>query len=296
MKGTVLITGAKGFIGTELSRQLKALDYKVIGMDMIDSPDEEKAGEYIKFNISDEGLEKVLPENLTAIVHLAGLSRDPDCRDKLQDTFKINVLSTIKLLDAAKAKGTKQFIFASSEWVYGETKGHELKDEESAIEILKLETEYAISKAVCEGAIKQKYRRGFCDVTICRFGIVYGPRPNKMTAVEGIFENIRTKDTVEVGALKSGRCFVHVEDLARGIIASIGVKGYETINLVGPKVNTIEAIVEASKKITGKNPKVVETNPDGFNVRNVSNKKAIELIKWQPKYSLEEGMRTLLPK
>ena len=53
---------------------------------------------------------------------------------------------------------------------------HEIKDENSMINVGNIKSEYALSKLVSEINLTQKYRQGFCPVTILRFGIVYGPR------------------------------------------------------------------------------------------------------------------------
>ena len=291
-KGTVLVTGAKGFIGTELVKQLKHKGLRVIQVDVLDL----KEDDYIKCDISSDDILKIIPENVDAIVHLAGLSRDSDCKDKMYVCFNTNVMRTIRLMEFAIQKNSKQFIFASSEWVYGETKDNELKNESSAVEVLKLNSEYALSKAVSESALRQMSISNNCSVTVCRFGIVYGPRAKPMTAVESIFLDVLNKDIVEVGSLRSGRCFIHVEDIASGIISTIGLKGFNIIGIEGEKLVTMADIIDSSKKITGKNPEVVQKNPENYNIRLISNDNILKTSDWKPKISLDAGLKTLLKK
>src|SRR5262249_8241749 len=150
-----------------------------------------------------------------------------------------------------------QFIFASSEWVYGDWKDASIvKDEDSLIDVQALNSEYALSKLVSEVNLRQKYQYGFCDVAILRFGIIYGPREKNWSAVESVFNAVKTQDEVTVGSLKTGRCFIHVDDIVVGIIASLGLKGFNVINLEGEGLITLGQIIETSKKILGKNPAV----------------------------------------
>jgi len=75
---------------------------------------------------------------------------------------------------------------------------------------------------VSEANFKQEYQHGFFDVTILRFVIIYGHRKCNSSAVESLFNDVKTKDVIEVGALKTGGCFVHAFDIIEGIIKAIG--------------------------------------------------------------------------
>ena len=141
--------------------------------------------------------------------------------------------------------------------------------------------------------LKQEFLQNFCSTTILRFGIIYGPREDNWSAVEAIFDMSKNKDKVTIGSLKTGRRFVHVSDIANGIIQSFGLKGFNIINLTGDKVETLEDIIKASEKILGKTLKIVETNPDNISIRNPSNKKAEDIISWKPKIDLLQGLESL---
>ena len=154
--------------------------------------------------------------------------------------------------------------------------------------------EYAFSKFVSELNLRQKYKYGFCPVTILRFGIIYGPRKNNWSAVESLFNAVRVKDEVHVGTLSTGRCFIHIEDIVSGIVASLGLRGIHVLDLQGPHFVSLGDIIAFSKKLTGRSPKVVETAAKNFNIRNISNQSALSAIKWQPAYDIEKGLASLL--
>ncbi len=286
----LFITGAEGFVGKELISQCRRQGFEVFAVDII------KSGEpnHYQANICSKDIINLIPENADAIIHLAGLTRDSDCKDRAYDCFDANVMATLNLIDAAHKKKVKQFIFASSEWVYGECQDSEIKDEASLIDITKLSSEYALSKLVSEANLRQKFQHGFCSVTILRFGIIYGSRKKNWSAVESIFNTVRTKDEVIVGSLKTGRCFIHVSDIALGIIKSVGLDGFNIINLEGDKLITLRDIIKTSVKILNKTPQIIETDPIKISIRNISNEKALKLLNFKPEIDLETGLRLLL--
>ena len=286
----IVITGSESFVGKELISQLKNI-HKIIGFDTVNT----KSDEYIfhQIDIRNSNIEELIPENADAIIHLAALSRDPDCKGKSFECFDINVMGTLNLIQAAIKKNVKQFIFASSEWVYNEFKENEIKNEESFIDISKHTSEYALSKLVSESNLRQINQQGFKNITILRFGIIYGPRPNSLSAVESIFNTIKSKDEIQVVSLRNGRRFVHVTDIAKGITKAIGIEGFNIINLTSEKVITLGEIIQKSQKILNKSIKVIETDPENINVRNPSNAKAKRILGWSPEIDIENGLKTL---
>lgn len=287
---TVVITGVKGFVGREVYLQCKEGGIVTIGIDTIESDEEN----YYKTDVNAPDIADIIPESTDAIIHLAALSRDKDCANNARECFRVNVQGTLNLMDAAEKRKVKNFIFASTEWVYDRFGINEIKDEESSIDVMNLKSEYALSKLVSEVNLRQKYQHGFCNTTILRFGIIYGPRPSNWSAVEAIFNDARTKDTVSVGSLKTGRCFIHVDDIAAGILKAVDLKGFNLINLQGGEFITLGNIVETSQKLLNRDVLVVEAAPDSFNTRNVSNMKAKALLKWEPRFNLEKGLMSLL--
>jgi nucleoside-diphosphate-sugar epimerase len=287
----IIITGSESFIGKEIIRQCKDSKIEIIGIDVIEKENSEF--EYHKMNITEKTISNIIPNNVDAIIHLAALSRDPDCKGKAFECFQNNVMGTLNLMNCAKEKNVKQFIFASSEWVYDEFKENESKNEKSPINSLTLTSEYALSKLTSEINLKQEYQSKFCDVTILRFGIIYGPRKNNWSAVESICNQIKNKTEIQVGSLKNGRRFIHVTDIVKGIMKSIGLKGCNTINLTGDKIITIADLIEVGEKFYNKKIKVTEKDSNEKNIRNPSNNKAKDVLNWTPEISLEEGLKSI---
>lgn len=288
----IVITGSESFVGRELISQCKDKGLDVIGLDSIDV--NHTNYEFRQIDIRSPKIADFIPEGVDALIHLAALSRDADCRGKAYECFDTNVMGTLNLIKASLARNVKQFIFASTEWVYDTFNMSEEKDENALIDISKHNSEYALSKLVSEANLRQQYTHGFCSVSILRFGIIYGPRKNNWSAVESIFNTVKNQTEVTIGSLKSGRRFIHVSDIARGIIKSIGLEGFNIINLTGNKIITLEDIIEKSQNILGKSAKIIETNPAEISVRNPSNNKAKKILHWEPTIDLETGLRTII--
>ena len=285
----VFVTGTSSFIGVELLRLCKSRGVEVSGIDLV----ENELPNCVVADICSPKISDHIPTGVDAVIHLAAVSRDPDCRDKALKCFESNVMGTLNLIEAAKGKAAKQFIFASSEWVYDNFQEGIPKTEEDPINIANHTSEYALSKLVSEANLRQKFEHGFCPTTILRFGIIYGPRKGNWSAVESIFNSVATQDTVSVGSLKTGRRFVHVSDIASGILAAVGLSGFEIINLQGNQMISLGDIINVSKEITKKNPSVTEKNPGQVSLRTVSNEKAKKIIGWEAKIDLKEGLQSV---
>jgi len=287
----ILVTGAASFVGKELISQCKTKNIEVIGIDAIDLHDADY--EFHKCDIKSSKIKDVIPENIDAIIHLAALSRDQDCREKGYECFDTNVMGTLNLMKVCLEKNVKQFIFASSEWVYDKFEDNKEKDENAYIDISNHTSEYALSKLVSESNLRQQFHHKSCSTTILRFGIIYGPRKSNWSAVETIASAVKNQDEVSVGSLKTGRRFVHVSDIANGIIQSLNLKGFNIINLTSDKIITLGDIINTSQKMFEKSIKINETNPTNVNIRNPSNQKAKKILNWEPKISLVEGLNSI---
>jgi len=289
----VLVTGSESFIGKTLISQLQSTGHKIIGFDSLEPTN--PSYEFHQIDIRNSEINKLIPMDTDVLIHLAALSRDSDCKNKAIECFDVNVMGTLNLIKAAQLQNVKQFIFASSEWVYDKFIDGEEKNEDSEINIENHNSEYALSKLITESNLRQQHNNGFCNVTILRFGIIYGPRKSNWSAVESILSQVKNQKKVSVGSLKTGRRFVHVSDIARGIIHSFGLEGFNIINLTGNQINTLKDIIDKSQTILDKKIEVTEINSNQISIRNPSNFKAKKMIDWEPKISLKTGLESLLP-
>lgn len=283
----IFITGSGSFIGKELIRQCDKAGIDVSGIDLVPA---DRPG-FVTGDIRDPNVGKNIPEGVDAIVHLAALSRDADCKNNVYKCFDVNVMGTLNLINAAQEKKARQFIFASTEWVYdGCDNAQGCSAEGSQVKLKDLTSEYALSKFISECMLHLKFKKGFCPVSILRLGIVYGPRTSNWSAVESLFNDCATKDKITIGSLRTSRHFIHVSDIASAIIKSIGMKGFKILDIQADRLTTLGDIIEMSKKLLARDPYIIEDHGASPSVRSVSNIKAKDTLGWKPLIDMEEGL------
>lgn len=285
----IAVTGAESFIGRTLTALLRRRGDQVVGIDT--APPSVADG--VMLDIRSAGLADHLPEGADAVIHLAAVSREPDCAGNPQAAFDINVTGTANVIAAARRRNIRQVVFASSEWVYGPVVNDAVQDEDTVIDTARVLNEYAASKLAGEMALNVAVRRGLPAGTILRFGIVYGPRPANWSAVEALLSNMRSKDEIIVGSLGTARRFIHVEDIASGIAAAIGQAGFKIFNLAGAELVTLARVIEVSRAVTGRHPRIVERDPAAINVRNPVSTRANRELGWAPVVTIGDGIAGL---
>jgi len=285
-RATLFITGAESFVGVSLLSLCRERGIPYVGVDVLASQDPNVS----RIDICDSALDERIPRD-SVIIHLAAISRDSDCAKNPLLANRVNIEGTLNVLECAKKKGARQLIFASSEWVYGQVSNDSEQHESDEIHVQRLDSIYAITKALGEQYLR--LLRSDLDVTILRFGIIYGPRPSNWSSVESLFDSVRKKEEIVVGSSKSGRRFIHIDDICAGILAAVGCSGFEVFNLSGDSTVTLGQVIDESKVIHGTSPKIIESSPEKISLRNPSNAKAKQHLNWRPFVSLSEGLKTL---
>lgn len=280
------ITGAESFVGKRLVKHCKDKKISYSGVDVVASEDSNIS----KIDICDVNLSEMIPFD-SVVIHLAAISRDPDCARNPSIANRVNVEGTLNVLRSAKIKDCRQLIFASSEWVYGQVSNDSEQQESDELHIQRLDSIYAITKAVGEHYLR--LLREDLAVTILRFGIIYGPRPSNWSAVESLFDSVKNKEEVVVGSLKAGRRFIHVDDICAGILAAVGQTDFEIFNISSDSTVTLGQVIEESMRIHGTTPRVAESSPEKISLRNPSNLKAKQRLNWSPLVSLLDGLKSL---
>ena len=270
----LFITGSESFIGKRLIEICKKNNIKYFGVDT----NTKNTLNSKKLDIRDKNLYKYIPINST-VIHLAAISNDKDCNLKPFLCMDVNVNGTLNLIKAAKKKLVKTFIFASSEWVYGD-KRLNLLNENSDLIIDKKYSLYAQSKIIIEKFLDTN--RIFKNINILRFGIIYGSLVKKnWSSVEKIFEEVKNNNCLIVGSRKTSRRFVHLDDLINGILLSTKLKGFNLLNLTSNEKISLQKIVETSARYLKKKITIIEKKPKEPSIRNIDSSKAQKLLKWK---------------
>jgi nucleoside-diphosphate-sugar epimerase len=220
----VLLTGGAGFIGSIIARKLLADDHYIRIMDTLNygfdpirdiMPNKNLdlfPGDIRKSNDINDALNDV-----DVVLHLAAIVGDPACAVQADNATETNYLSTLRLAVAAKDKGIKKFIFASTCSVYGANE--DLMDETSPKNPQSL---YAQTKIYAENGISQFKAEGF-EPVILRLSTLYGlsPRLRFDLAVNYLTGKMLNENACMIFGGDQWRPFLHVDDAANAFLFAI---------------------------------------------------------------------------
>lgn len=228
MRKKILVTGAAGYIGSVLCRQLLSKGYSVRALDSL------KWGgsalydlmlhpqfEFIRGDIRDEELMDRALEGIWGVVHLAAIVGDPACAKYAEEAREVNLNATRSVFDRCERKGIKRFVFASTCSNYGKMKDpHAYVTETSELRPVSL---YAELKVEFENYLLNECKSYQMCSTSLRFSTVYGfsPRIRFDLTVNEFTRNLTLGLEQEIWGAQFWRPYCHVEDLARSAVLSL---------------------------------------------------------------------------
>lgn len=303
----ILVTGGAGFIGSSLcERLLKDPAIKVTCIDNFDPfysesfkrqnlKELEKNPRFklVEQDIIELGdLEVWLPDDYEAIVHLAARTGERSSIRYPAQYQQVNVTGTQNLLDFARIRGIKQFVFASSGSIYGINPALPWKESEKPLPL----SPYSSTKISGE-MMGHVYARlyGIRFVSL-RFFTVYGPRQRPDLAIHKFTRDIFQDDPITVyGDGSSSRDYTYIDDILRGIMAAIEYNSsdFETINLGSGQAVALQDMIEVIEKACGKKA-IIDRRPEqpgdvSQTCADIS--KASSLLQYRPGTDFEEGIR-----
>ena len=271
----ILVTGGSGFIGSHVVDKLinNNLDVKVFD---IRKP-HRKDVEFIKGSIvSLEELNAAM-RDVEYVFHIAALSNINKVVENPLKAVDLNIMSTAKVLEAARNSGIERVLFASSYFV-DSGKGHL----------------YTTTKVASEMICNDYYTLYRLPFTILKYGTAYGPRSRGEDVISIFVKNALSHQPLTIyGDGNQSRNFIYVEDLAEGNVAALKeIARNKIYNLEGIRPITVKEVAETVKKLIGN----VEIKYKGerrgdFEGKTVSTEKAKKELGWVPKVDFEEGVR-----
>lgn len=304
-----LITGGAGFIGSNLTRRLFDTQ-KDISITCIDDFDPFYSEEIKNLNISAfkdnpnyqlhrndlantsaKELAGIITEPVDVIVHLAAKAGvRPSILNPLSYQ-QANVIGLQNLLDFAKEKKIKQFVFASSSSVYGINDHFPWTEDEQLLPI----SPYAMTKLAGE-MLGHVYSKLF-DIRFIalRFFTVYGPSQRPDLAIHKFTKTIlNNKPIAMFGDGNTSRDYTYVDDTIQGIIGAMKYDktNFEVINLGNNYSVSLKELISAIEKITGTKA-IIEQHPEqpGDVPKTFADiSKAKRLLGYEPGTKLGEGL------
>jgi NAD dependent epimerase/dehydratase len=301
-----LVTGAGGFIGSHLVERLVRLGCRVRALVHYNSRNDWGMLELLPAEIRDQldviagditdphSTAKVLQD--TAIVfHLAALIAIPYSYIAPAQFVAVNCLGTLNLLEAARTQGVECFIHTSTSETYG-TAQYTPIDEAHP---LQGQSPYAASKIGAD-KIAESYHLSFgLPVTTIRPFNTFGPRQSARAVIPTIMTQALVGDVIRLGSLSPVRDLNYVMDTVEGFI-----KIAENTKAIGHVINvgsgqgiSIGELAEKILKIVGRNKAVISEDervrPEASEVMELicDNRKAKEILGWEPQVSLEQGLK-----
>ena len=223
MRRRIVVTGAAGYIGSVLVRQLLARGDEVLGLDRLlfgDHGVRDLAGE-AGFRLVEADLR--FPETYAgvlrgadAIVHLAAIVGDPACSREPELARETNLVASSRLLEEASRAGVERFVFASTCSNYGRFEDVEHCTEDTPLNPLSL---YARTKVEFEQRLLKPGRPGLIP-TCLRFSTAYGPSPRMRfdLTVNEFTRDVALERPLEIYGRQFWRPYCHTTDLARACV------------------------------------------------------------------------------
>jgi len=302
----IIVTGGAGFIGSHVVEYLLKNNYHVTVVDNYDSFYSKETKQknlstvinhpnliFHELDIVDaNAIDLHLTETYQAIIHLAAKA---GVRPSIENPIayqQTNVAGTQNLLEFARKKSIKQFVFASSSSVYGINKNIPWRESDGLLNPISPYASTKISGELLGHVYSHLYGIRFIGL---RFFTVFGPRQRPDLAIHAFSKKILNNETIPFfGDGNTQRDYTFIDDIVQGIIGALNYEktNYEIINLgnshavsLAELVNTLETVLD-KKAIINKLPEQPGDVPITFS--DIS--KAKNLINYLPTTSLKDGV------
>jgi len=303
----LLLTGGAGFIGSHLAERLLRHGHAVWVLDDLNDfydptlkrrnlAEIEKLPGCFTFIESDLTDRRAVDEVFAQVpfdqvVHLAARAGVRPSLEQPALYQRVNVEGAANILEAARGRGVKKLVMASSSSVYGVNAKIPFAESDPIFTPI---SPYAASKLACE-ALGHVYHHVYgMDIVMLRFFTVYGPRQRPDLAIHKFTRRVLAGQPIEVfGDGSTSRDYTYVSDIVDGILACLERQfGFEIINLGGSHPITLTHLIETIEAAAGKKA-VVQRLPEqpGDVPRTWADvAKARRLLGFAPKVSMEEGI------
>ncbi len=300
----ILVTGAAGFLGSHLSDRLLAEGHEVVGLDNFITGSPDNIGHllsndrftFYKHDVTDF---IYLAGDLDGVFHFASPASPVDYLQLPIQTLKVGSLGTHKALGLAKDKKAR-FLLASTSEVYGDPAVHPQPESYwGHVNPVGPRGVYDEAKRFAEAMTMAYHRYHGVDTRIVRIFNTYGPRMRKSDGrvvsnfcVQALCNNPLTI----YGDGSQTRSFCYVSDLIDGIYRLFNSDHADPVNIGNPTEFTVRQLADLVVEMTG-SAAGIEAKPlpeDDPKVRQPDISQAKELLGWEPRVDLREGLRRTL--
>ena len=280
----ILLTGSDGFVGRNLGQELRRQGAKVLTLvdrngQMIDIRDWQKIREI---------------RNLDIIYHLAATTSIPFCSENPRETYEVNVLGTLNILEVCRLRSIKKVVFASA-YVYGQPQYLPIDEKHP----LRPANPYSRSKVLAEDLCRAYCEDYGLECIVLRAFNIYGKGQIDSFLIPSILKQLVNR-RIELLDPAPRRDFLHITDAVNAYIKAGEYEGsgFEIFNIGSGVSHRVSDVVDLILEISGTKCSVVYKNERRKNevmdtVADIS--KAKRLLKWEPCIALKDGLKNMIP-
>lgn len=275
----VVVSGAGGFVGGALVRQLKQEGRSVFAMDRSHG------------DVADAQTWRDIPA-AHALIHLAGRSYVPDSWSQGPDFIASNVLGTERALAYCRAHSARM-VYASA-YVYGIPEVLPLQEHQLA----KPNNPYAMSKFVAEQLCEFAARYQGVSVTVLRIFNVFGSGQRPEFLIPSVLRQVRECNEVRVLDLKPRRDYVFLDDVVEALTKSLHAgQGFHCANIGSGVSYSVKEIIDIIQLEAGTKLPVVSASserPQEIPEVRADISVAQHVLGWAPRWTFKDGVRHML--
>ena len=300
-----LVTGAAGFVGSNLCEAILEMGYKVKALDDLSTGLQKNVDEFmdnpnyifIKGDIKNLDVCKNACQGVDYVLHQAAWGSVPRSIEMPVFYAMNNIVGSVNMMEAARESGVKKFVYASSSSVYGD-EAHLPKEEGVEGNLL---SPYAVTKRTSEEYAKQYTRNYGLDTYGLRYFNVFGRRQDPNGAYAAVIPKFLKQllnDEVPTinGDGKQSRDFTYIDNVIqanlKACLAPSSAAG-EAFNIAyGGREYLIDIYYDLTAAL-GKNiePKFGPDRKGDIKHSNADISKARRLLGYEPEYSFEDGIK-----
>ena len=300
----VLVTGAGGFIGSHLTERLVELGAQVTALVRYTSTgtwgwlDRSEHKDQISVTLGDVRDQDVvlrMMDGIDIVFHLAALIGIPYSYHAPLSYVRTNIEGTVNILQAALRCNVERVLQTSTSEVYGSARTIPIAEEHP----LQGQSPYSASKIGAD-KIAESFHLSFnLPVVVVRPFNTFGPRQSARAVIPTIITQALRESAISLGNLEPTRDLNYVADTVEGFVKAAAAPNAvgQVINLGTGREISIGNLAETILSMMGKRLPVLSENtrlrPPGSEVDRLcaDNTKAREILGWEPKYTLEDGLQ-----
>ena len=275
----ILVTGSRGFMGTFLIKELERRGIDTESFDKLNGN-----------NIMDwDQVRKI--NDIDVIIHLAAITNISLSYENPRETYEINVLGTLNVLELCRLREAK-IILPSTSYVYDSPKYLPI-DEKHVIKPL---SPYARSKLICERICKGYHENYGVRCVINRLFNVYGKGMSQETLISQVINQILDGKKIIVRDLAPRRDYVFVKDVIDAFLKSAEYekKGFEIFNIGYGESYSVKEVIDILLTASVKSIEVETLNKgegEGITDAVANIEKAKLEFGWKPRINLKNGLK-----